>query len=37
MKKIAEIVAEYGISKEDLLKILEEKTGKSYSAKTTRI
>ena len=37
MKKIAEIVEEYGISKADLFKLLEEKTGKSYSPKTTRI
>jgi len=37
MKKISEIMEEYGISKEELLSLLEKITGKTYSPKTTRI
>ncbi len=37
MKSIKEIVNEYGISRADLFNLLEKKTGKPYSSKTTRI
>ena len=37
MIKISDIVKEYGISKEEILSLLKEHTGKEYSTKTSRI
>jgi hypothetical protein len=37
MKKIADIVQEYKLTKQEVLDLLEKVTGKKYSSSTSRI
>ncbi|SFV63249.1 hypothetical protein MNB_SV-13-1212 [hydrothermal vent metagenome] len=37
MIKLSDIVKDYGVSKEEVLSLLKEHTGKEYSPKTSRI